>query len=190
MKLDLTDYVAVRPLDIDDYSAVRYLHTSATRAFSSEHLTIDEVDALIEHIQSVEYIDKMQVSDPMGAWIEGELAGSCGWLAGDDTGNLARIMHLYVSPLFSGCGLGRLLLNEAEKRAMNAGFTQIGVRSIASAAPFFSHMDYDITSYGVQALSSGINIPVVFLRKSRPMRGFADMLPTRMTPMPRHVTLN
>jgi putative acetyltransferase len=190
MTYDLSGLADVRPIGVDDYATVRYLHASSIRAFAAERLTIDEVDALLDYIHSPEYIDKLHSSDPMGAWIEGELAATSGWSVADDTGHSARITQLHVSPLFGRAGLGRLMLQVAEDRAMTGGFMQIGVRAIASGAAFLTHLGYEITSHGVQPLPAGVSIPVVFLRKMQSMNPMIDRLANRPSALPRLVTIN
>jgi putative acetyltransferase len=190
MTYDLTHIADVRPISVDDYAAVRYLHASSIRAFAAERLTIDEVDALLDYIHSPEYVDKLLTSDPVGAWIEGELAASSGWSVADDTGHSARITQLHVSPLFSRCGLGRLMLQVAEDRAQSGGFMQIGVRAIASGAAFLVHQGYEVTSHGVQPLPSGVSVPVVFLRKSRSIMPVLERTIGRQPSPLRLVTIN
>jgi putative acetyltransferase len=190
MSIDLTELAEVRSVTIDEYSLVRQLHASAIRSFAADQLAIDEVDALLEHIHSPEYTDRIHSSNTLGAWIEGELAATCGWSAADDTGHTARIVHLHVSPLFSGGGLGRLMLSLAEDAAMSAGFMQLGVRAIASGAPFLTHMGYEVTSHGVQPLPQGVSVPVVFLRKG-PYLNASIRRPLRdLRAAVHHVTVN
>ncbi len=169
MNSDLAGFADVRPIAVDDYATVRHLHASSIRAFAAERLTIDEVDALLDYVHSPAYMDRIHAADPMGAWIDDELVATSGWKVADDTGQMARITQLHVSPLFAGGGLGRLMLAVAEDRALTGGFTRIGVRAIESGAPFLVHMGYEVTSHGVQPLPSGVSVPVVFLRK-RPAR--------------------
>jgi putative acetyltransferase len=190
MTYDLSHIADVRPISVDDYASVRYLHASSIRAYAAERLTADEVDALLDYIHSPEYIDKMVSSDPVGAWIEGELAASSGWSVADDTGHSARITQLHVSPLFGRCGLGRLMLQVAEDRAFSGGFMQIGVRAIASGAAFLVHQGYEITSHGVQPLPSGVSVPVVFLRKLQSVTPMVDRSVLRQFSAARLMTIN
>ena len=162
---DLSDSVVLRPVSIDDMSSVRYVHEIAFRILAAEHHSEEQLAAHIEVILQPEYIKEIRNNSVYCAWVDGEIVGTSGWCPADDNGTTARIRKVFVRPLFSCCGIGRLLLENAEARAYQAGFTDFSVRANVNAVSFYTRAGYEITSHGVMSTNSGIDLPVAFMRK-------------------------
>lgn len=162
---DMVDMVELRPLQIEDLSVVRYVHASSLRLLGVQSYSQDEIDAFADLVHSVAYGDSLLEHDVQVAWLLGEIVGTSGWCPANDTGRMARITDLFVRPLFTRTGLGTLLLQRAEERAVKAGFRELSARVTSNAARFFGKRGYETTSYGVRPSPSGVDLPVVFMRK-------------------------
>lgn len=125
---------------------------------------MDDVEAFRSHIYSLRYLDELQLEDLVGAWLDGELIGTAGWMPADDKGLCARIGSLFVRPLFDHIGVGSLLLAEAERRAGRAGFREFSTRVMPHIVPFLLKAGYEVTSRGVQPFGK-VSCVVAFMRK-------------------------
>lgn len=162
---DLAYAATIRPVSIDDMSLVRYLHASAFRYMAAGRHSEHEIEAFRKAVYSAAYADCILATGCYAAWIEGEMIGTAGWCPSDDTGLVARITNVFVRPLFSGGGLGRLLTQHAEERARRAGFKELSVRATLNATQFFERLGYEISAHGVQSIAPAIDLPVLFMRK-------------------------
>lgn len=166
----ISDLAIIRRVGIDDYSDVRYVHVAAFKAGTAPQLTDGEVTAFIDYVSSPHYADALQQMEMLAAIVNGQLVGTAAWNAGDDSGSNARISSVFVDPMFVGCGIGRRLVREIEKRAADAGFARFTIRATANAVPFFQGLGYEVASHGVGSISAAEgNMPVTFLRKSAPV---------------------
>lgn len=164
-KPDLTEAVKLRPATIDDFSSIRYVHATSFRILASEHHSESEIKAHVDMIYRPEYGDSILSTDLTVATIDNEIVGTAGWAPADDNGSTARIRKVFVRPLFTGTGIGKLLLNTAEDRAKRAGFEDFSVRANINAVSFYENRGYDITSYGVMPTQIKVDLPVAFMRK-------------------------
>jgi GNAT superfamily N-acetyltransferase len=157
---------SLRPIGFEDLADVRHLHTTAFRAAACAQLDQEQVDALVEHIESSSYSDQVLGANCVGAWIDRTLCGTAGWSPGGQSGHGARVLGVFVSPLFKGLGVGRSVVDAAEARAHRAGFSVLSVRSPLITAGFFERLGYSGTSQGVWTTPAGIGVPVRYLRKN------------------------
>ncbi len=163
---NVLDRIDLRPIGVDDWSRVRELHALSFDRLGATLLGDEHVTAFKELAASPEYTAMLEQEHLTGAWMDGFLAGTCGWVAADDMGNVARLTSLFVHPLFTRIGLGQHLVAEAEQRARVAGFQTFAVRALPDVASFFARLDYEVTSHGVMSIMGPVTAPVVFLRKS------------------------
>jgi GNAT superfamily N-acetyltransferase len=159
----------MRPLDLDDLSSARYVHSSAFRRLAALHYNSEEIEAFVEQVYSPAYGDQLLAADTIAVWVGEELAGTASWAPANDTGHTARISDVFVQPLFSGLGLGTLLVRAVEERARRAGFTATSVRATRNAQAFFESLGYFVTSHGVRSTQAGVDLQVVFMRRSDPL---------------------
>lgn len=167
--------IAIRRIGIDDHSNVRYLHIKSMTAQSIDALSEAEIAAFVAFVSSPTYSDCLVAEDVFGAFVDGQLVGTAAWYVNGDDGRTARISSVFVDPMFSRVGIGRLLLAEVEARATQSGFSQLGIAATINAVPFFEKLGYREASRGVKALGTDCSLPVAFLRKSvnrvvRPVR--------------------
>lgn len=183
-KADLTDAVTLRPVGVDDISSIRYVHSTSFRILAAEEHTEEEVAAHVDLIQRKEYADEILSSDVTAAWVEDEMVGTAGWGPADDSGTTARIRSVFVRPLFTKCGIGRMLVTHVEAKALKAGFKDFSVRANINSVSFYEKLGFEITSYGVMPTLAGVDLPVAFMRKhedavmqSVNQRGVGDLKP-------------
>ncbi len=163
----IADTAVIRRANVDDYSDVRYVHAAAFKAGTSPQLSDAESRSFISHVNSPDYADVLQRMDLLVAVVNGQLVGTAAWSAGDDSGSSARISSVFVDPMFVGCGIGRRLVREIEKRAADAGFARFTIRATANAVAFFQGLGYEVASHGVGSISAAEGtMPVTFLRKA------------------------
>lgn len=161
----LREHLRIGPVGIDDWSDVRHVHRISFEKLIGPWLEPEHADAFRERIATPEYVDEQNLENLMGLWFDGQLSGTCGWLPGDDTGTVARMTALFVLPVFTRMGFGRLLLRTVEERTAAAGFQSLMLRSTAMSLGFFEAAGYQVSSQGVATLVPGVDMPVVFMRK-------------------------
>jgi GNAT superfamily N-acetyltransferase len=166
-ELQLSRAVALRPVRIDDVASVRYVHESAFLSYSAEFHTAQETSAFLDMVRRPDYYADLLRANLVMASIGGEIVGTAGWLpAAGDRASVARLRNIFVRPLFGGTGIGRMLLLDAEARAAHAGFFDFTVRTSAGSIAFYKRLGYRISSHGVFATPSGVDLPVTYMRKS------------------------
>ncbi len=166
----IADLAIVRRAGIDDYSDIRYVHVAAFKSGTAPQLSDSEIKAFVDHVNSPEYADVLQRMDMLVAIVNGQLVGTAAWCAGDDSGSSARISSVFVDPMFTGCGIGRRLVGEIERRAADAGFERFTIRATANAVAFFQGLGYEVASHGIGSISAADGtMPVTFLRKLAPV---------------------
>lgn len=157
--------LAKRPIGLDDIADVRYLHSSAFKVCGAQHHTEEEIDAYVARINSIDYIQECMNCSLYGIWHNHVLVGTAGWCPSNDNRSTARIRKIYVHNFYMGLGLGRMMVDNAEERAKNAGFKEFSVRSSVSATKFFKSLGYNVSSHGALGLSGGPDFPVTYMRK-------------------------
>ena len=161
----LSDRILIRPVGVDDWANVRYVHSSAFRLLAASFCTSNEIDAFTAFVRSEAYAERLMWENLHAAWLDDELVGTAGWLPADDSGTQARITSVFVRPLFTGAGIGRRLVRDAEARALAAGFERFSTRATLNSVTFFEKLGYDVTSYGVHAITGQQTLPVTYMRK-------------------------
>lgn len=164
-KQDFLKAVTFRPVTLDDLSSVRYVHMTAFRILAAEYHSPEEIQAHVDDMMNTDYFEEILQCDLYCALVEEEIVGTGGWCPADDSGATARIRKVFVRPLFTNCGVGRMLVELAEKRALQAGFDKFTVRANINAVSFYERLNFEISSYGVMPTRSGIDLPVAFMRK-------------------------
>ncbi len=158
--------VEVRYLSIDDFAAVRYVHTAAVATMSPSRYAPADIKAFSEFVRSSRYADLLLGNPSYAAWIDNELIGTAAWSPpGEAPSPTARILGVFVHPLFAGAGVGRLLVERVESEALAAGYRALNLSATLNAEVFFDALGYRVTGQGGWALPSGHEIPVVLMRK-------------------------
>jgi GNAT superfamily N-acetyltransferase len=142
------ELIQLRPIDIDDWSDVRYVHATSFRTIVGPRASQRAVQDFMSSLETPAYVEKLRGADLIGAWFDGQLAGTVGWRPLDGDGRVARIEGLFVQPLFTFMGIGSLLLSHAEARARQSGYASITALACAPSAAFFMRAGYDVYAQG------------------------------------------
>lgn len=166
----LTTTAARRLVEIDELSDVRYIHASALKAMAAGQLSEPEVEAFVAHVYSEAYTatlaEMVRARRLFAITVDGQLTATAGWVPANDSGATARLMAVFVTPMFANVGLGRLAAHAAETDATQAGFAASTVRTPVGAVGFFQRIGYEVSSYGVWTLKPERTLPVAFMRRA------------------------
>jgi GNAT superfamily N-acetyltransferase len=168
---NLLHMLEIRALSIDDLSTARYVVGSAFVRGAREHYSAAEVEAFIDFVRSPRYADVLLGNRAYGAWIGSEMVGVAAWSIGEERSPTARILGVFVSPVFGGDGIGSRLVEYIEDEARAAGYRALEASATLNTAGFFERHGYLETRRGAWGLPSGRHIPIAFMRKigtSRP----------------------
>ena len=88
--------------------------------------------------------------------------------------SVARLVGVFISPLYARLGIGRRLVAAVEVQARRAGFTTFTIRAPLGASPFFERVGYEVASHGVWPITREVALPVAFLRKVDPVARAQD----------------
>jgi GNAT superfamily N-acetyltransferase len=156
----------VRPLSVDDLSTARYIHAASFAASALEHYSQTDIDAFNAFVRSPRYADLLLGNNAVAAWIESEMVGTAAWSPGEGRSPTARIIVVAVRPLFTGEGIGRLLVDYVEAQAREAGYCALEVSATLNSIGFFEGLGFRVVRNGGWALPLGHEIPVAFMRKA------------------------
>lgn len=159
------DQLTIRRVGVDDWAGVRYVHATAFRVLAAGECEAGEIDAFAGYVRSQDYANRLAAENLHAGWLDGELVGTSGWIPADDSGALARITSVFVRPLLTRIGIGSRLAMDAEARARAAGFERFSTRAMLNSVGFFERLGYEVTSYGVHAISPAYGMPVTYMRK-------------------------
>ena len=160
----------LRPVTIDELASVRYLQIMAIRRLAVSHLAESELAAFCAYINSDPYSDRLADQVRTGrllcATLMDEIVATAGWIPASDSGANARLMAVFVSPLYALQGLGKLVVGAAEAHAIKAGFRVFTIRAPIGSTAFFARLGYDVASHGVWTVQPDYPMPVGFMRKT------------------------
>ena len=166
----LASAAQLRLITIDELSTVRYLHDIAIRRLAASHLSEAELEAFCAYVNSIDYTNRLaeqvRAGRLIGATLMDDLVASAGWIPANDSGVTARMMAVFVSPLYALNGIGRLVVGAAEAEAQQAGFKILTIRAPIGSVGFFGRLDYEVASHGVWTLPGDQPMPVGFMRKA------------------------
>ena len=158
--------ITLRPLSIDDLSSARYIHSAAFAGSASDCYSPGDIQAFDTFVRSPRYADLLLGNNAIAAWMGREMVGTAAWSPGERHSPTARIIVVAVRPLFTGEGIGRLLVDHIEEEARSAGFRALEVSATLNAVGFFEDLGFRIVRNGGWALPLGHEIPVTFMRKA------------------------
>ena len=163
--------VELRPVTIDTMSAVRHLQATSAKRLAAGYLSDAEISAFTDYIYGQVYSARMAdvctAGRLFGAWLDETIIATGGWVIANDDQSIARLVGVFVSPLYVGIGLGRVMVEAVEAQATQAGYSAFTVRVPVGAAGFFTRLGYEPASYGVWPLTRDIALPVAFMRAVR-----------------------
>jgi len=156
----------LRALTVDDLSLARYIHTSAFASAAQGHYSPADIEAVGAFVRSPRYADLLLGNPAVGAWLGQEMVATAAWSPGEAPSPTARVLAVFVRPLFTGGGIGRRLVAHVEEQAQGAGYRAFELAATLNAAGFFEGLGYRFLRSGAWALPSGCEIPVAFMRKA------------------------
>jgi GNAT superfamily N-acetyltransferase len=162
---NLLHLLDIHPLGVDNLSSARYVVGAAFARGAKEHYSAAHIEAFNDFVRSPHYGDLLLGNRAYGAWIGSELVGIAAWSAGEEANTTARILAVFVHPLFDGDGIGSRLVEYLEDEARAAGYRALEASVTLNAASLFERAGYRETRRGVWGLPSGREIPILFMRK-------------------------
>lgn len=162
----LLQLLEIRPLSVDDLSTARYVISSTFQRAARSHYSPAEADAFAEFVRSPHYSDILLGNRAYGAWVGSEMVGVAAWSVGEEQSPTARILAVFVQPLFTGHGIGTRLAEYLADEAQAAGYRALEASVTLNAEAFFERIGFLETRRGVWALPSGRELPIIFMRKS------------------------
>jgi ribosomal protein S18 acetylase RimI-like enzyme len=163
----LIDMLEIRPLSVDDLSTARYVIGSAFARGAAGHYSTLQIDAFAEFVRSPHYADVLLGNRAYGAFVGSEMVGVAAWSVGEAKSPTARIVAVFVHPLFTGDGIGSRLVEHLEEEAHAAGYRAVEASVTLNAASLFERLGYLEMRRGAWGLPSGREMPMTFMRKNR-----------------------
>jgi len=162
---NLLHILEIRALSVDDLSTARYVVGTAFARAAKEHYSAADIDAFAEFVRSPHYGDVLLGNRAYGAWVGSEMVGVAAWSLGEAKSPTARILAVFVHPLFGGDGIGTRLTEYLEDEARAAGYRALETSATINSASFFERLDYLEVRRGAWGLPSGRQMPIAFMRK-------------------------
>lgn len=161
-----SEMIELRPLTVDDLSGARYIHSASFSAAATDYYEQPHIDAFVSFVRSPFYGDLLLGNRAIAAWLGAEMVGTATWSTGEARSPTARLLAVFVRPLFTGEGIGGRLVEHVEEEARSAGFHAFELSATLNSVGFFEGMGYRVLRNGDWALPSGHEFPVAFMRKS------------------------
>jgi putative acetyltransferase len=164
----LLQLLEIRPLSVDDLSTARYVATAAFTRSAKGSYSRDEIDAFATFVRSPHYADILLGNRAYAAWVGSEMVGIAAWSPSETKTPTARILAVFVNPLFAGQGIGSRLGEYLADEAAAAGFRALEASVTLNAEAFFERLGYAELRRAAWALPSGRDLSVSFMRKTSP----------------------
>ncbi|WP_068459139.1 GNAT family N-acetyltransferase [Hyphomicrobium sulfonivorans] len=161
----LVDMLEIRPLSVDCLATARYVIASAIKRHAAAAYTQAQLHALMDFVQSPHYSDLLYAGRSYGAFIGAEMVAVAAWSASAAPSPTARLIGVFVQPLFGASGIGARLLARIEEEARAAGFRALDIGALPGAVGFLEASGYQQIGPRPLGLPSGQQIPVVEMRK-------------------------
>jgi GNAT superfamily N-acetyltransferase len=155
----------IRALGVDHLSAARYVVETAFARGAKGHYSPADKQAFQEFVRSPHYADVLLGNRTYGAWVGSDMVGVASWSLSDTPSPTARVVALFVHPLFSRNGLGTRLTEYLEVEAATAGYRAVEISATLNAASFFEQAGYIETARHGWRLPAGQVMPTVLMRK-------------------------
>jgi GNAT superfamily N-acetyltransferase len=161
----LLTLVEIRALSVDHLSTARYVVGTAFARGGKEHYSSADMEAFAEFVRSPHYADVLLANRTYGAWVGSDLVGIASWSVGEAPSLTARVVAVFVHPLFSRNGLGTRLIEFLEVEAAAAGYRALEISATLNVASFFEQLGYLETALRGWGLPAGHVMPTVLMRK-------------------------
>ena len=129
----LLTLMEIRALSVDHLSTARYVVATAFARGANDHYSTADMEAFAEFVRSPHYADVLLGNRTYGAWVGSDMVGIAAWSAGEAPSPTARVVAVFVHPLFSGNGIGTRLTEYLEVEAANAGYRALEISATLNA---------------------------------------------------------
>jgi GNAT superfamily N-acetyltransferase len=163
---NLLQMLEIRALSVDDLATARYIVGRAFARSAKDHYSAPDIEAYTEFVRSPHYADVLLGNRAYGAWVGSEMVGVAAWSVGEGKSPTARILAVFVHPLYGAEAIGTRLVEYLEDEARAAGYRALETSATLNAVSFFERLDYLETRRGSWGLPSGRELPIVFMRKT------------------------
>lgn len=170
----LLQLLEIRPLDVDHLSTARYVVSSAFLRGAKGTYSEAETSAFTEFVRSPHYSDLLLGNRAYGAWVGSEMVGVAAWSPGEENSPTARVLAIFVHPLFTGQGIGSRLGEYLVDEAAAAGFRALETNATLNAVGFFERLDFLQVRQSVWAMPSGREMTIAIMRRAP--TGRADIM--------------
>ncbi|HVR69176.1 MAG TPA: GNAT family N-acetyltransferase [Verrucomicrobiae bacterium] len=162
----MIEALVLRLFTATDTDAVIDLRNRAFEELSGDAYTAAQKAALRENRTQKGYAEELIQNHIMLAFDDAlGLVAMGGWIEMPGDATIGRIRKLAVHPSVARRGIGRHMVEDAERRARDAGCRSFVVRSSLNAVPFYESLGYRITGHGVVPTAAGIDIPMTMMAK-------------------------
>ena len=159
--------IVLRAAEAADLPAIQRLHALSFAMLATGEHSPAQIAAHTELTQSLEYETDVLCSHLVLALTPaGDVVATAGWIAVPDEAGTARIRKVFVHPDWARRGLASRLVQDAEHRALEAGYPRVIVRANRNAVPLYRRLGYEPLREGVMAAPGGVELPVVFMDKA------------------------
>ena len=166
----LLTLMQIRALSVDDLSTARYVVGTSFARGAKDHYSPADMEAFAEFVRSPHYADVLLGNRTYGAWVGSDMIGVASWSLGETPSPTARVVAMFMHPLFNRNGLGTRLTEYLEVDAAAAGYRALEISATLNAASFFEQLGYLETARRGWGLPAGHVLPTVLMRKSQGTR--------------------
>lgn len=152
--------VTLRLATVNDIAAIQGISEKTWPISYSGIITPEQIRYMLDRMYSISAIERA-IGDPNQAfWLaekDGQAVGFCGIEHHYPEAHFTRIHKLYVLPDIHGMGIGRILLEQAEKEALLHGTTQLhlNVNKRNKAVDFYRKQGFSIAYEEVLDIGNG-----------------------------------
>ncbi|UCG11338.1 MAG: GNAT family N-acetyltransferase [Deltaproteobacteria bacterium] len=143
--------ITIRRAKGEDTDSVWRVHTQAIEEICQSHYTPDEVRAWSRLLKPERY-ERAIGGESFLVAEEGDVIVGFGYL----DQHLGRVEALYVSPKYTGRGIGKKILQTLEGIARNTGLKLLHLSATLNAISFYERAGYKSQNHSKHLLPSGL----------------------------------
>ncbi len=168
--------ITLRLANVEDIRQIIQLQFDSIRALCAKDYSRRELEALLEDKSKGRHWSEEII---LVAEIEAKIIGFAGLSRWNYLGNIGTITALFVAPKFVRQGIGKLLLNAIEARAIERNIGILRVLSSLTGFSFYQNRGYQCVDRGCKASKSiatakkthikldyGVKLPCILMEKT------------------------
>ncbi|OKH28051.1 GNAT family N-acetyltransferase [Chroogloeocystis siderophila] len=152
--------ITVRKARQEDAEAICHVHCVSVRTLCANNYTPEQIEAWIGSSEPENF--RKALLERGEIVFVAEIAGA---IAGFSSLFKNEIYAVYVHPDYTRRGVGTRLLNAVEKEAIFQHITKLKLIASTTSEPFYQAHGYQVLERSFHALSSGTQIPCVYMEK-------------------------